>query len=166
MRIPQMQLSLLGATFVWLLYGVAVAAEFERGVVAPSSSGVLDAPDIERQRGVYDVSLHDPQAILLLLTRLEQLAQQPNSQLQPADTALVLHGPELVFFTIGKYAQNRDLVDLAAKLDAFQAVEIKACSTKLRALGLQPQDLPAFIEIVPYGPSEVERLANDGYLKM
>lgn len=145
-----------------LLCSVTAAAEFDRELII----GTADAPDVERQREVYDVSVHDPQAIKLLLGRLGTLTRQPNSQVQPADIAIVLHGPELENFTIRNYAQNRDLVDLAAKLDAFQIIEAKASNTKLQALGLQPQDLPAFIEIVPFGPGEVERLENEGYLKM
>ena len=165
MRISRMQRGMLVAIAVGLLCGVA-AADIERSLAKPGFSGVIGAPDVERQREVYDVSVHDPKDLRVLLERLEQLAQQPHAQLQPADTALILHGPELKYFALSNYAQNRDLVDLAAKLDAFQIVEIKACSTKLRSLDLQPQDLPAFIEIVPYGPGEVERLVNDGYLKM
>ena len=150
---------LLTVTTTW-------AVDAGRPVTGYAAIGVADAPDVERQREVYDVSLHDPQALQLLLGRLEQLARAPNPRTRPADIALVLHGPELEFFSIGNYAHYRDLVDLAAKLDAFQVVEVKACNTMLRSLGLQPQDLPAFIEIVPYGPGEVGRLVGDGYLKM
>ncbi len=159
---PRMKTGLFAVISALLLCSVTAAEEFDRGLTI----GTADAPDVERQREVYDVSVHDPQAISLLLKRLEMLSRQPNSQLQPADIALVLHGPELKYFTISNYAQNRDLVDLAAKLDAFQIIEVKACTTKLQSLGLQPQDLPAFIEVVPFGPGEVERLVNDGYLKM
>jgi intracellular sulfur oxidation DsrE/DsrF family protein len=153
---------------VALLLTVTTARAMDAGLPETeyAAIGVADAPDVERQREVYDVSLHDPQALQLLLGRLEQLAHQPHPRTQPADIALVLHGPELKFFSIDNYMYYRDLVDLAAKLDAFQVVEVKACNTKLRALGLQPQDLPAFIEIVPYGPGEVERLVDDGYLRM
>lgn len=125
-----------------------------------------EGPDTQRQSAVYDLSLHDPQALKLLLGRLDQLARQPNPQTQTARIALILHGPELDFFSIRNYALHRELVDLAARLDAFQIIEIKACATKLRELGMQPEDLPAFIEIVPYGPDEVGRLVGSGYLKM
>lgn len=127
---------------------------------------VQEGTDTARQPAVYDLSLHHPQALKLLLGRLDQLAQQPNPQVQTARIALVLHGPELDYFSIRNYAMHRELVDLAAKLDAFQIIEIKACDTKLRGLGMHPDDLPAFIEIVPYGPGEVRCLVGSGYLKM
>lgn len=120
----------------------------------------------EQQSTVYDLSVHDPQAMQALLERLDQLAQQPSPQSESARIALVLHGPELNYFTIRNYARHRDLVDLAAKLDAFQVIEVMACNTMMRQLGLQEEDMPAFIEIVPYGPDEVRRLVGTGYLKM
>lgn len=132
--------------------------------VVPPSRGELDHN--ERQSAVYDLSVHDPQEMQLLLERLDQLAQQPSPQSQSARIALVLHGPELKYFTIRNYAMHRELVDLAAKLDAFQVIEVKACNTMMRQLGLQEADMPAFIEIVPYGPNEVRRLVGTGYLKM
>ncbi len=135
-------------------------------VEAPESTPDLELPDIERPRTVYDISLHDPEDLHLLLGRLEALSRQPNPQSRLPEISLVLHGPELNLFAIGNYADHRQLVDLAAKLDAFQLIEVKACRTMMRELKLEPEDMPAFIEIVPYGPDEVERLVGEGYLKM
>lgn len=132
--------------------------------VVPLPGGEL-GPD-EQQAAVYDLSVHDLQEMQLLLERLDQLAQQPSPQSQSARIALVLHGPELKYFTIRNYAMHHELVDLAAKLDAFQVIEVKACNTMMRQLGLQEADMPAFIEIVPYGPNEIRRLVGTGYLKM
>lgn len=132
--------------------------------VVPPTRGELDHD--QEQSAVYDLSVHDPQTMLLLLERLDQLAQQPSPQSQSARIALVLHGPELKYFTISNYAMHRELVNLAAKLDAFQVIEVKACNTMMRQLDMQETDMPAFIEIVPYGPDEVRRLVGTGYLKM
>jgi len=55
-------------------------------------------------------------------------------------------------------------VDEAARLDAFDVVDIRICQTMMEARGIGPDDIPSFIEQVPYGPGEVERLVEDGYL--
>jgi intracellular sulfur oxidation DsrE/DsrF family protein len=34
----------------------------------------------------------------------------------------------------------------------------------MRRLGLRKEDIPAFIELVPYGPDEEERLRRNGYV--
>lgn len=149
-----------------LAVSLTVAAEDAYQGEVRVESPLQDSPYSERQPAVYDLSLRDPQALKLLLGRLDHLAQQPNSQTQTARIALVLHGPELDYFSIRNYAMHRELVDLAAKLVAFQIIEIKACDTKLQEMGIHPDDLPAFIEVVPYGPDEVRRLVGSGYLKM
>jgi len=115
---------------------------------------------------VYDISVDDPDELRLLLVRLEQLARRPRSQHELPEIALVLHGPEVELFAIENYPQNRDVVDLAAKLDALKIIEVKMCQTRMRSLGLDNEDIPGFIELVPFGPGEVERLTGEGYITM
>jgi len=115
---------------------------------------------------VYDITLHDPGELMLLLRRLERLGGGPQASGTQPSVALVLHGPELAYFARDHYDHYRELVDLAARLDAFHVIEVKACRTRMKALGLKPEDMPAFIELVPYGPDEVERLRREGYLVM
>ncbi len=154
-----MGVMLFASPLINALEPISVAQSLE-----PPTHGEFESD--EQRPSVYDLSVHDPQALHLLLERLDQLARQPNPQSQSPRIALMLHGPELKYFTISNYAMHRDLVDLAAKLDAFQVIEVKACNTMMRQLGLQEADMPAFIEIVPYGPDEVRRLVGTGYLKM
>ena len=130
----------------------------------PDSNFVIPQPG--GTQAVYDITLHDPDQLRVLLRRLEQLADRPNTRDDLPEIALVLHGQEVGFFALDNYDKYRDLVDLAAKLDAFQIVEVKMCKTRMRNLGLDSSDIPAFIELVPYGPDEVDRLVKEGYIAM
>ena len=120
----------------------------------------------ERQPVVIDVVLHNKDDILKMLRRAESLAMTPNPAERPRQIALVLHGPEIEHFKISSYGENREIVDLAAKLDAFNVIDIKMCNTAMDQLEVDKQEVPAFIEIVPYGPKEVERLQGKGFLKL
>ena len=80
--------------------------------------------------------------------------------------AMVLHGPDVAFFATDNYEQYKDLVDLAASLDAFGFVDLKVCAVSVRIHGLQAEKFPPFIEIVPYGPAEVARLRSAGYVQL
>ena len=40
-------------------------------------------------------------------------------------------------------------------------IDIKACQTKMRMLDIDQNELPGFIEQVPFGPAEVERLQRE-----
>ena len=115
---------------------------------------------------VIDVVLHDKSEILNMLRRAESLAMTPNPADRPRQIALVLHGPEIEHFKIENYTDNREIVDLAAKLDAFNVIDIKMCNTMMNRMNVEKGEVPAFIEIVPYGPGEVDRLKKAGSLNL
>lgn len=120
----------------------------------------------ESQPVVIDVVLHERKDILSMLKRAEKLAMTPYSAERPQQISLVLHGEEIDHFRISKYSENKDIVDLAAKLDAFNVIDVKMCNTMMGILKVDKREIPAFIEIVPYGPAEVDRLEQRGYLKL
>lgn len=118
-------------------------------------------------RYVIDVTLHTLPEIEALLNRAEKLHESNKSKSivnNSAGIALVLHGDEIKFFDKKQYKKNKKIVDKAAKLDANNVIEIKICNTKLRELGLKKNDMPPFIETVPFGPEEIKKLRNKGYL--
>jgi len=132
-----------------------------------NSAGQLEPGDPgNSQPIVIDVVLHDRDAILNMLQRAETLATTPNPAERPRQIALVLHGQEIENFRIKNYGDNRDIVDLAAKLDAFNVIDVKMCNTMMNMLNVEKQEIPAFIEIVPYGPAEVDRLEQQGFIKL
>lgn len=127
---------------------------------------IARVPDTRETHWVYDINLHDSEQLRQLLMRLDELAGKPRTGTHSPQIALVLHGPEVAFFAIGNYPGYHDLVDLAARLAAFRVIEVKACETRMQELGLTAADMPAFIETVPFGPAEVERLEQQGYVRM
>jgi intracellular sulfur oxidation DsrE/DsrF family protein len=129
----------------------------DSGAGAPDSGAVL--PDL-----VLDISVHSLEELRVLLDRAEKLAMRPQPQGEKAGIVLVLHGPEVEFFAIGNYSRYKDVVDQAARLDASDVVDVKICRTMMERLGVERDDIPAFIEQVPYGPGEVERLVRKGYV--
>lgn len=50
------------------------------------------------------------------------------------------------------------VVDLAARLSAFNVVDIRVCETSAKGLGLDLDTLFPFVDTVTYGPAEVVRL--------
>ena len=113
---------------------------------------------------VLDVSVHSLDELRVLLDRAEELAARPQPQGEKARVVLVLHGPEVEFFAISNYSRYKDIVDQAARLDAFDVVDVKICQSMLERLNVGQDDIPAFIEQVPFGPGEVERLVREGYV--
>jgi intracellular sulfur oxidation DsrE/DsrF family protein len=130
-------------------------------------SGVAAPPPGEAPAGfVADISLHTEAELEALLGRVEQLLERPRKSGEAPLVSLVLHGPEVEFFALKNYPQYRGVVDHAAKLAALGAVDISICQTQMRTRGIGEDEVPGFLRQVPYGPQEVQRLLDSGYVYM
>lgn len=76
---------------------------------------------------------------------------------------VILHGPDANAFVRQNYASNKMLVDQAALLDSYGLIDVQMCATWLASAGLDDDDLPAYIQTVPYWRDEVGRLTERGY---
>jgi len=135
-----------------------------RVVEAPAAAVPL--PDSETPNRVADISVHSVAEMEQLFTRVEQVLDRPRSDGEQPLISLVLHGPEVEFFALKNYTQYKSIVDRAAKLAALGAVTISICRTQMSNYGIAPDGVPGFLHQVPFGPDEVERLVNEGYVYM
>lgn len=109
------------------------------------------------------VKLHTADELRALLARAEQIASGKDEYNTDEPIALVLHGAEIEIFKRSNYRSNKELVDLAARLDAFNVVDLKVCRRWMGEHDLGLGDLPPFLDPVPFGGDEVKRLQGDGY---
>lgn len=141
---------------------IALTPAMDAGEDRPA--GILPESGALAERTVLDITVHTIEELEVLFDRAEQLASRPRPAGAEASIVLVLHGPEVEFFSIRNYDQYKDVVDRAARLDAFDVVDVKICQTMMDRQGITADDIPSFIEQVPYGPAEVERLLREGYV--
>ena len=137
----------------------SIAAAVEKAPTMPPSDSA--APGA---RHLFRVTLHTPMEIEGLLARAEHLARNIRPVDRRTGIALVLHGPEVEIFARKNYTKYRHIVDRAARLSAEKVIEIKMCQTEMRSRDIRDEDVPKFIEFVPYGPDEEERLQRRGYV--
>jgi len=153
----------IATIFNTMLMPAALAENSDANIsLSPLVKGQADSDT----RYVFDVVIHKPDEMDKLLGRIEQLASTITPNKDDPSLALVLHGPEIAFFTRKNYPQYMDLVDRAAALDKKGIIDVKVCDTMMRALNIDDSELPDFVEHVPYGPAEVERLIKQGFIKM
>lgn len=140
----------------------------QRDVSQVDIAGEEGVPGIPRevlpQRAVLDIMVHTLDELRVLLDRAEQLSGSLRQKNEPASVVLVLHGPEVEFFASSNYEKYKDIVDQAARLDAFAIVDVKICQTMMRIQGIERDDIPSFIEQVPLGQAEIDRLVGEGYV--
>jgi len=116
----------------------------------------------QEQKYVAQLHANTPQELADLLDRAESWAKQSKSY-PKYPIAIVLHGPEVNVFIKKNYGQYQSLVDQAAKLDAFKVVDIKICERWMGFNNIDRDQLPPFVDTVPFGPAEEERLIEAGY---
>lgn len=105
---------------------------------------------------------HTPEELSAVLARAEKWSSQfshyPNTPI-----AVVLHGEEAKVFLKKNYKSYQALVDQAAKLDAFNVVDIQICERWMGSNGITKNQLPPFVDTVPYGPAREDELIKAGY---
>ncbi|WP_320824210.1 hypothetical protein [Reinekea sp.] len=129
----------------------------------PAWADTLHPGSLESPAFIAQIEAHTPNEVSAILHRLEVLLLSDQSFPSSAPLALVLHGDEAGVFLRRNYQSNKALVDLAARLDAFDAVNIQICETWLRGASISKSELPAFVETIPYGPSQEKALLKQGY---
>ena len=119
---------------------------------------------IKKGKFMFSVTLHKREEIDSLLTRADNLSKTMRLNGNKSAIALILHGPEIKLFTRQNYEKNRDIIDKAARLDGENVIQVKVCKTKMKELGVKDDDLPSFMEIIPYAPDEEKKLLDQGYV--
>jgi intracellular sulfur oxidation DsrE/DsrF family protein len=121
---------------------------------------------IGNKRYLYDISKHSIDDLKLLLQRAEEINQAETVKPDNLEIVMILHGPDINWFTLENYDDNKELVDLAKRLDAFDIIDLKVCETTMDSLEIDRNQIPPFIEPVPYAPGEISRLSEEGYIHL
>ncbi|WP_370294217.1 DsrE family protein [Thalassolituus sp.] len=106
---------------------------------------------------------HTADEMYTLLSRAERIAGGLDEYSTREPIAMVLHGDEIELFKRENYRDNKALIDLAARLDAFNIIDVKVCTTWMSQRGIELTDLPPFVDSVSTGDQEVKRLQKAGY---
>ncbi len=124
------------------------------------------APEIENKRYLFDITDHSIEEFKALLTRAEEVSQAQSDDFQDLEIVMIIHGSDIDWFTQQNYEHNRQLIDLAARLDAYDIIDMKVCEKTMSVRGVDRKDIPPFIESVPYAPTEMKQRLNDGYINL
>ena len=123
-------------------------------------------PEIDNKNYLFDVSMHSIEELEALLARADEVSQTHPQDFEELEIVMIIHGPDIDWFTHKNYEHNQKLIDLAAKLDAYDVIDMKVCERTMQKRGVDHNDLPEFIEPVPYAPATMEELLNEGYINL
>jgi intracellular sulfur oxidation DsrE/DsrF family protein len=125
-----------------------------------SASSTLVLGEAEPRGYVFSVTVQTRQQLDVVLNRAEDLRELFNPD-EHGKIAIVLHGDELQLFQKDGYRLNQSMVERARLLDQDNIIDIKACQTMMRTLQIEQNELPSFIEQVPFAPTEIKRLEKE-----
>ncbi|GEM_PF-576645 len=123
-------------------------------------------PEIENKSYLFDVTDHSIEELEALLVRAEEVSQTHPADFEDLKIVMIIHGPDIDLFTSQHYEENKQLIDLASRLDAYDVIDMKVCEKTMTLRGVDRQDIPSFIESVPYAPIEIKQRLQDGYINL
>lgn len=118
---------------------------------------------IAPQKLQANIVLHTLPELEQLLIQAEEISSNEDQYNLSEPIAVVLHGEEIRAFIRSNYRMNKELIDRAARLDAFKVIDLKVCQRWMGKNGIMVTDLPAFLDQVPFGADEKESLQRSGY---
>ncbi len=135
-------------------------------LLAASLPPALPAQETRAPGYVFSVTVQNQQQLDVVLNRAEDLRELFDPD-EHGKIAIVLHGDELQLFHKRNYPSNQSVVERARLLDEDNIIDIKACQTMMRMLEIEQNELPSFIEQVPFAPAEIERLQQqEGFTRL
>lgn len=137
-----------------------------RSQTVDNSSSSATQFNIGNRSYLFDVSEHSREELEALLQRAQEISQLKSENYDQLEIVLILHGPDIDWFTRQNYDQNKNLVDLAARLDAFNIIDLKVCESTMINRNVNREELPPFIESVPYAPDEINRLLQENFINL
>ncbi len=135
-------------------------------VLVQKEAPTIAEPEIENKSYLFDITDHSIEELEALLVRAEEVSQTHPADFEDLEIVMIIHGPDIDLFTNHNYAENKQLIDLAARLDAYDVIDMKVCEKTMSLLGVDRQDIPSFIESVPYAPTEIKQRLQEGYINL
>jgi len=107
---------------------------------------------------VYDVAVDTPAAMNNVLARASHMSNLTGSDPLEGSIVLVLRGNEVTYFTQAGHDTYRAIVERAKSLATGGIIAIRMSRLALKVRGIDESEVHDFIDIVPFGDSEIARL--------
>ncbi|WP_157954451.1 hypothetical protein [Saccharospirillum mangrovi] len=134
-------------------------------LLLPLSWVQAESPSLEvgDEHWMAYLQAHTAEEVSAILGRAESLLDSADGYPSQTPIALILHGDETWAFLKSNYSTNRALVDQAARLEAYNVIDVQVCETWMRDNDVSADQLPPFVSTVPYGPDVERELEAQGY---
>lgn len=113
---------------------------------------------------VFAVREYEEDALVWVLPRVERYMQEIRSSFPEISIAMMSHGDELTSLSHKKLADYGSMHTLLKKLVVEQQLQFHICGTMAEMNGFSADDFPDYVDVVPFGPTQVEDYLSLGYV--
>ena len=152
----------------WRLVALLLSMTAATPILAQEDPATEPAPftaPVDDTNYLARIGFNDPKQVSEALMRVEDLYELDAELGLSNPVAIVVHGPEVSIFQKENYEDYKEIVDLAARLTALGVLDINVCERRLNYSGASKESVYPFVDTIPFGPREVNRLLDeDGYV--
>jgi intracellular sulfur oxidation DsrE/DsrF family protein len=112
---------------------------------------------------IFTIREFDEDALEWVLPRVERYVKVLRQKSPEIHLAMMSHGDELAAASSGQQQRFPAMHRLLEKLSREYGFVFHVCNTAARGLGLDEDDFPAYVNVVPFGPSQVQDYLSMGY---
>lgn len=112
---------------------------------------------------VFTVYEYEEDALEWVIPRLSYYIDLLRGHFRELPIAVVSHGDEIFSLTLEQRSIYKGLHAEIQKLVNRQSIEFHICGSYAAYNGLTEQDFPDYIDVVPFGPSQIKDYERVGY---
>lgn len=112
---------------------------------------------------IFTVREYDEDALYWVLPRVEKYMQELRQRFPKLQIAMMSHGDEIISLSEDNKYKHKKTHKLLQKLVTQNNLLFHICGTMARMNELDPDGFPDYVDVVPYGPSQVEDYLSLGF---
>ena len=113
---------------------------------------------------IFVVREYDEDALVWVLPRVEKYIQEIRHNHPKVSIAMMSHGDELASLSHDKIDEYGSMHKLLQKLVKENQLQFHICGTMAEMSGFTVDDFPEYVDVVPFGPTQVEDYVSMDYV--
>lgn len=113
---------------------------------------------------IFAVREYDEDALVWVLPRVEKYMREIRSSHPGISIAMMSHGDELISLSNTRLKEYSSMHKLLKKLVTEESLRFHICGSMADMNGFGVDDFPEYVDVVPFGPSQVEDYLKLGYV--
>lgn len=151
--------SFLFLTFLFFTLTVIASEDYpEQAFVNQVLSEETPPPGV-----IFTVREYDEDALYWVLPRVEKYMLELRQRFPGLQIAMLSHGDELISLSLSNRHKHKTTHKLLQKLVTQDNLLFHICGTMAHMNGLDPDDFPDYVDVVPYGPTQIEDYQSVGF---